>query len=69
MSQRFNLEYSEQKQHEPKVDSGLSTENLPIGISFDYKTSGTFTGHSAFVVLATQRVLEISNGQQVSVDI
>jgi len=69
MTVPLSLEYSEQKLHEPKLDSGLSTENLPIGISFDYTTSGAFTNHSAFVVLATQRVLEISNGQQVTIDI
>ena len=72
----LSLEYSDDFQ-DIKLLSGLSSENLPISIAWNY-TNHTdlhpiivagLTAVTANVLVCTTRVLEISNGQQVSVSI
>ncbi len=67
----LSLEYAEDPEDNVKLLSGLSSENLPISISFDYTNKGTigidYSTFTANTLVATTRILEIGNGQQVSV--
>jgi len=66
----LSLEYAE-NQDGVKLLSGLSSENLPISISWNYKNRDGYVGfnHTANVLVCTNRILEVGTGQQVSVQI
>ena len=66
----LSLEYAENNDG-VKLLSGLSSENLPISISRNYKNIDGYVGfnHTANVLVCTNRILEVGTGQQVSVQI
>ena len=69
----LSLEYSEDKQ-DIKLLSALSSENLPISVAWNYTHHTDFPNFNFFdfnanVLVCSTRILEIGNGQQVSVSI
>ena len=68
----LSLEYAENKDG-VKLLSGLSSENLPISISWNYRNHENAQvlgfNHVANVLVVTNRILEVASGQQVSVQI
>jgi hypothetical protein len=64
----LSFEFSEDKSP-TKVISGLSSEGLPLAISFNYKLSSAPTNTNANVLVVSTRVLTINNGAVVDVNI
>lgn len=64
----LSFEFCEDKS-DGRVISGLSTEGLPLAISWNYKLSGAPTNKNANVLVATTRVLTINNGAVVDVQL
>ena len=64
----LSLEYSNDWKSDSKLDSGLSTENLPLNITFTYNLSAATTDIPCILVV-TNRTLKIRDGVNLSVDI
>jgi len=64
----LSLEYSNDWKSTAKLDSGLSTENLPLNITFSYNLSAA-TNDIPCILVVTNRTLKIRDGVNLSVDI
>jgi len=64
----LSFEFSEDKS-DGRVISGLSTEGLPLAISWNYKLGVVPTNKTANVLVATTRVLTINNGAVIDVQL
>ena len=64
----LSLEYSEDWKAELKSDSGLSTENMPLNITFNYGLN-VVTADTPCLLVVSNRVLKIKDGVSLSVDI
>lgn len=64
----LSLEYSEDWKAELKSDSGLSTENMPLNITFNYNLTSANSDTPCMLVVSN-RVLKIKDGVSLSVDI
>jgi len=63
----LSLEYSNNWKSDSKLDSGLSTENLPFNVTFTYNLSAAPTDVPC--ILVTNRTLKIRDGVNLSIDI
>ena len=64
----LSLEYSNDWKSTNKLDSGLSTENLPLNITFTYNLSAS-PADIPCILVVTNRTLRIKDGVNLSVDI
>jgi len=64
----LSLEYSNDYKSFSKLDSGLSTENLPLNITFTYNLSSS-PADIPCILVVTNRTLKIRDGVNLSVDI
>jgi len=64
----LSLEYSNDWKSDSKLDSGLSTENLPLNITFSYNLTSA-PSDIPCVLVVTNRTLKIRDGVNLSIDI
>jgi len=64
----LSLEYSNDWKSDSKLDNGLSTENLPLNITFSYNLTSS-PADIPVILVVTNRTLRIRDGVNLSIDI